>query len=712
MPKSRKLTTSTRMGSSSNRMMGEFRPDTFNAEARTIEVVFTTGQGGKRTDWYNDYSYIEELDVTDASVRTERLDKGLSVIADHRTYAGIDGVFGITEAYRFEEGNKLVGTVRFASDEESTIKMNKVSEGILRHVSLGYIVHKYLKTREEQDKLDTLRAIDWEPTELSFVVTSFETENGTRSATRENEPTNTVDIVTEERNMNAIQLARLALLQGMSTRSNEEETELTTLVTLQQREISDAESRLLELGSPVNVARTVVTAGAMAVPVVAPVAAPVDVTAIRNQERAVSAAMLAAVRSAGLNDTFATEAFERGETIDNFRTLVIAELGNESSKNIINPTRLKSDNDSDLNQARNLDVENALMLRCSKGSQQKIEMTAGIREYQGLTLLESGRQYLEDTGMNTRGFSRQKLAERAFHSTSDFPLILANVMNKNLLASYAEVPQTFLGLGTKTTVNDFRDKHTYRLGDGPNLLPLGENGEYESGTFGESGEKYAISTFARKIGFSRKMLINDDMSAIDKVPSMMGAAGSRLESDIVWGLILNYDFRKMATKNIKMSDGKALFHVDHKNLATGTASALSKASLSALRLMGRKQKTNEGSVLNMTYNTLVMPSDLETLAEELLFNNYVANVSNETSSFRNKFEVRIEERLAVLSTTGWLAFSNMMDTFEYASLAGEEGMMTEMVQSTDVDGLTLKVRKDFGAGLVDHRGFAMSTGVA
>ena len=142
MPKSRKLTTSTRMGSSSNRMMGEFRPDTFNAEARTIEVVFTTGQGGKRTDWYNDYSYIEELDVTDASVRTERLDKGLSVIADHRTYAGIDGVFGITEAYRFEEGNKLVGTVRFASDEESTIKMNKVSEGILRHVSLGYIVHK------------------------------------------------------------------------------------------------------------------------------------------------------------------------------------------------------------------------------------------------------------------------------------------------------------------------------------------------------------------------------------------------------------------------------------------------------------------------------------------------------------------------------------------------------------------------------------------
>jgi hypothetical protein len=52
----------------------------------------------------------------------------------------------------------------------------------------------------------------------------------------------------------------------------------------------------------------------------------------------------------------------------------------------------------------------------------------------------------------------------------------------------------------------------------------------------------------------------------------------------------------------------------------------------------------------------------------------------------------------------------MMDTFEYAYLSGEEEMYTEVVTSTDVDGLEVKVRKDFGAGLVDWRGMAKAVG--
>jgi len=52
----------------------------------------------------------------------------------------------------------------------------------------------------------------------------------------------------------------------------------------------------------------------------------------------------------------------------------------------------------------------------------------------------------------------------------------------------------------------------------------------------------------------------------------------------------------------------------------------------------------------------------------------------------------------------------MMDTFEYAYLSGEEEMYTEVINSTDVDGLEVKVRKDFGAGLIDSRGMAKAVG--
>jgi phage major head subunit gpT-like protein len=222
-----------------------------------------------------------------------------------------------------------------------------------------------------------------------------------------------------------------------------------------------------------------------------------------------------------------------------------------------------------------------------------------------------------------------------------------------------------------------------------------------------------LNTFARKILFTRQALINDDMNALSKVPTMFGRAGSKVESDIVWGLLLNWDFLNGKAANNVMADGKTLFHADHKNKLTGAGSALSKTSLSNLRKLGRKQVNLDGEPLNMVFNTLVMPSDLETTAEELLFNNYIANVSNETSSFRNKFEVRIEERLAIINTIGltaWYAFSNFIETFEYATLAGEPDMVSEVVNSRDADGMTVLARKDFGAGLVDHRGMAMSNG--
>jgi hypothetical protein len=308
--------------------------------------------------------------------------------------------------------------------------------------------------------------------------------------------------------------------------------------------------------------------------------------------------------------------------------------------------------------------------------------------------------------------SPNEMAKRAFQSTSDFPLILENVMNKTLAKGYEETPRTFLDLGTRATVTDFRQKHTYRMGDAPDLLPLGENGEYKSGTIGEAKESYAIDTFARKIGFSRKMLINDDLNALVMVPQMFGQAGSRLESDVVWGLLLNYNFRKNTAANFLMRDGKALYHADHKNLLTGAGSALSETSLSDLRKLGRKMKTLDGNFMNIMWNTLVLPEELETSAEKLLINTILASQTSNTNSFQGKYAFRIEPRLSVVSTTAWYAFTNQLKAFEYAYLAGEEGMYTEVNQSTDVDGLEILVRKDFGAGYSDERGTAKAVGAA
>ena len=622
-------------------LSGSYRPESVNREARTVEVVFTTGQAGERYNW-DLGRYIEELDVTSKSVRTDRLDKGLSVIDSHNTYRGVNGVYGVTESYEIKNG-QIVGTVRFANDEESDKVFNKVADGILRHVSLGYRVHKYEHTKATGDnKLDTLRAVDWTPLELSFVPVSFETTNGVRSEQNEE----TYDVEIEVREM--------------------------------PKEVIEEQSRSEQTPA-------------------APAAPAAPVLNVRDYTET--------AKTAGLDVEFALRAIDAGQDINEFRAAVISEMGRISQENV--PKVFLGEERQDHSETERQDAENYLLHRSGFTG---VELDAGSRQFSGMTLLEMAKDVAGAKASEMRGMSKQAQAARAFHSSSDFPLLLENVMNKSLQRGYDEVQRTFVGLGAKTSVNDFRAKHTYKMGDAPSLKKLGEHGEYQSGTFSESKESYAIETFARKIGFTRKMLINDDMSALDRFPRLFGQAGSRLESDMVWGLLLNYDFDKNAAANFKMADGKHLFHADHKNVLTGAGSALSKASLSELRKLGRKMKTLDGNFMNIMYNTLVLPEELETPAEEILMNNILANVTGETNSFKGKFDFRIEPRLAVVSQTAWFAFTNMIDSFEYAYLAGEEGMYTETNQSTNVDGLEILVRKDFGVGFCDERGAARSNG--
>lgn len=676
------------------RTIASFSHATINVEKRTVEVVLTTGQQGKRYDYNSDTEYLEELDVSLLSVNTERLDQGLSVINNHQKYNGIDGVFAITEDYKIADG-KITATVRFASDEESDIKFQKVRDRILRHVSLGYIVSEYTPMPRMDGQLQLLRATNWTPTELSFVITPFETTNGVRN----NSDTDFYEIQIKEDNLMNLAQLRAALLAAQTRGAPEDE------INGLQRQIDTA---LLAENVPAAVPVHAEPVRAVAEPVapVAIVATPaplVDLVAVRTAERNQLQPMLVAVRSAGLKDEFAINNFNQGVSLDKFRGLVIDELGAESSDNLIKPV-MRSDDTSDAKQVQRSAVESALEYR----SGSKVEMTDQIRMFTGLTLHETARALLVDSGVNVNMMSRQKVAERAFHSTSDFPLILENVMNKSLQAAYDETPQTFADLGRRALVNDFREKHVYNLGSMPNLLPLGEHGEYKAGTFGEGKEKYAIATYARKLGFTRQMLINDDLSALDTIGGF-GQAGSRLESNIVWGLILGYDFFNNVALPTLMNDGNPLFDASHGNLLTA-GSAFGEAALSDLRKLGRKQKTRGGEFMNISYTDLVIPEDIETAVDKVLTQTILAAVSGDTNPFRGSLQPRVEPRLSQVSQTAYLAFAKGVPSFEYAYLAGEEGMYTEAVTSHDIDGLMLKVRKDFGAGMVDYRGVAKATG--
>ena len=317
------------------------------------------------------------------------------------------------------------------------------------------------------------------------------------------------------------------------------------------------------------------------------------------------------------------------------------------------------------------------------------------------------RDILASEGVRVRGLSRDELATRALHSTSDFPLILSNVTNKTLRAAYETAPRTFAPIARRTTVADFRDVHRLQLGEAPQLEKVNESGEYKRGTLGEAQEKYRIETFGKVIGITRQVLINDDLDAFTRVPALFGTAAATLESDVVWGVI---------TANAAMADGKALFHAGHNNLAA-TGVKLDVAGLAKARTAMSLQKGLDGkTMLNIRPAFLVVPTSLELEAEQLLAQNIVpAKSADVVPGSLRSLTVISEPRLDPgTGAVPWylMASPAAIDTIEYAYLEGQEGVAMETRMGFDVDGMEIRARLDFGAKAIDWRGLYKNPGVA
>lgn len=144
-----------------------FMPETFNSTDLTIELTWTTGAQVKRFS-YRLGDFTEELSVDESSIRLERLNLGAPVLNNHNNTELADQI-GVVEKAWLENG---VGKalVRFSQREDVAPIIKDVSTGIVRNVSVGYIVHKYQDVSVDENGPKILRAIDWEPMELSLVT--------------------------------------------------------------------------------------------------------------------------------------------------------------------------------------------------------------------------------------------------------------------------------------------------------------------------------------------------------------------------------------------------------------------------------------------------------------------------------------------------------------------------------------------------------------
>ena len=189
------------------RRSGAVNPGTFDETAMTIEAVLSSFADVRRN------GFVERLDP--AGLDTSRL-VGAPLLNAHRAGDGRD-VIGTVTAVRIENGD-LVGTIRLSLATDVAPLVQRIREGSLRGVSLGYRVSRWVDSIDPSSGQRVRTAAAWQPFEASAVPVAADPRATFRSheMTTENEQTG-IETPMPPENADAPRIRALAEVAGLTT---------------------------------------------------------------------------------------------------------------------------------------------------------------------------------------------------------------------------------------------------------------------------------------------------------------------------------------------------------------------------------------------------------------------------------------------------------------------------------------------------------------
>lgn len=347
-----------------------------------------------------------------------------------------------------------------------------------------------------------------------------------------------------------------------------------------------------------------------------------------------------------------------------------------------------------------------------QGASKAILARAGVEkhdagnEFRGMTLMDVARASLEMGGDYRRGMDKREMVAAAFtQSTSDFPVLLENVMHKALLAAYAEAPDTWSRFCRRGEVSDFRAHKRYRVGSFGNLDAINELGEFKNKSIPDGeAEPITADTKGNIVNISRKAIINDDLSAFVGLGQQLARAGKRTVEADVYALLAS---------NPALSDTVALFHASHSNLA-GSGAAISVATLDAGRVAMKKQTGVGGNdYLDIMPAVLVCGAAAGGSARVTVNAQYDPDTANKLQK-PNAVNGIVKDIVDTPRISGneWYLFADpaVAPVIEVAFLDGIDEPFLDVQQGWNVDGAQYKVRLDYGVAAIDYRGAYKNAG--
>lgn len=687
----------------------ELRSSTFNADTRTVEAVLTTETPVPMWDRAR-REVVPEILTMDGMKSPAKV----PFLNAHSRLSVEDVIGSVSNIQR--ENEQAVGTIRFAADAEGALA--KVRDGHITDVSVGY---------ENQ-------YVTYVPAGKSHVIGSREYVG----------PANVVTSwKLKEVSLVPIGADELAKLRGYNPDQLEKGFEMDEKLRaflVQQGMPNDLTDEAAQEWATKNLAKPVPQpqrdeAAEEARQHQAFIKALEEVEKKRKLEQAAFRAEVDTLCKMADCQDYARELYDL-EDITKVREAILKRKAEGSPDIRIVPGPASVDKFRDL-------AGTALTLRAlrSSGGRQAtidrlfpVEKRAkGWEEFANAGLLDIARDCLEVDGLRTRGLTREQIAiaalgfpsqiglrygDPAYHVTGSFANLTADAINKSMMVGYTEFPATWLGpMRQGSSVPDFKTINRYRIGAVANLPVWPDNQNPQKGSFADAKESYAVEARSMELSFSYRLIINDDMDALSRLPQQMGQAASRTVNAVAWAQI---------TSNPTMSDSVALF-----STATGarkranTTSGAATPTVATIQTMTnqmmqmRGENTPEGNesddILALEPRYIVGPSALRTTIENLL--NSVADPASTNAGSANVVRDRnlikvIEPLLDANSATAWYLFADpgQIDTVEVTFLQGQESPVVRSFEDPRNLAMNYTVLQTFAAKAMNHRGIIRHAG--
>lgn len=229
-------------------------------------------------------------------------------------------------------------------------------------------------------------------------------------------------------------------------------------------------------------------------------------------------------------------------------------------------------------------------------------------------------------------------------STSDFPNLFGDVIDRAVLANYLETPYTWNLIANASEVNDFRPVKRFRVDGGTGLLastsagisgvdsagalvPLEQGAQYPEDYLVDAAYTYRLFKVGKRMPFFWETFVDDDLNALKDTPARFGRGARRTEEYFVTWLFAN----RVSSFVQQGNTISAFYSNTNKNIVNntnvgdsgGNNPALTITALQRAIIVMMKQLDTTGQPISVEAMTLVVPPSLKTIAMNILNTDYV-----------------------------------------------------------------------------------------